>query len=215
VKDITDEPWMKNFTSTGSDRPYYTWTGKNIKVRGHRTDQRLQLLRDKLPGFFKGKVVFDIGCNLGMMSHFAADSGAKKVVGFEGCSKTAEAAAKIVELEQADITILHRNLGQEAISDSCDIALCFSVLHHINPKYKIFEFLNNRVKESIIIEAHHLEEAWGSIVTPGQEWQFESVKDMLKKLKDRYLTNFVVAQHIGIATDTKRPRNVYKWDRVK
>lgn len=215
MRDITDEPWMKNFTSTGSDKPYYTWTGKNIKVRGHRTDQRLQFLSDKLPGFFKDKVVFDIGCNLGMMSHFAADSGAKKVVGFEGCPKTAKAAAKIVELEQMDnVTILHRDLGHEGISDSCDIALCFSVLHHINPKDKIFEFLNNRVRQSIILEAHHFENAWGSTVVPGQEWQFESVKDMLKRLKDRHLTNFVVGEHIGIATDTKRPRNVYRWNRI-
>jgi len=213
-RDITDEPWMKGFVSTGSDKPYYAWTGKNFTVRGHRADQRPNIIREKLPGFFKDKVVFDIGCNLGRMSHLAAELGAQKVVGFEVCGKTAEAARRIIELEELDqISIIHRNLGEEEIIDQCDIALCFSVIHHINPKNKIYAFLNNKVRSSILLEEHHKEQSWGSKPLPGQEWDFGSVQEMLDHICNKHLTNFVVAEHLGLATDTIRPRNMYRLDR--
>jgi SAM-dependent methyltransferase len=214
VRDITNEPWMKGFISTGSDKPYYTWTGNYFRVHGHRTDERPNIIRTKLPRFFKDKVVADIGCNIGMMSHLAVELGARKVTGFEICGRTAEAAKRIVELEKLEnITIICCDLGKEEIVEECDIALCFSALHHINPKDKIFAFLNDKVRSSILLEEHHREQSWGSKPISGQEWYYGSVREMLDHLCGKHLTNFVVAEHLGLATDTIRPRNMYRLDR--
>lgn len=49
----------------------------------------------KNPSLFKGKTVLDIGCGTGILSIFAAQAGAAKVIGID-CSGMADFATKIV-----------------------------------------------------------------------------------------------------------------------
>jgi len=62
------------------------------KVRTGKYQQAILHNRD----LFEGKVVLDVGCGTGILSMFAAQAGAKKVVGID-CSGIVSQAVKIVE----------------------------------------------------------------------------------------------------------------------
>ncbi len=184
---IANVEWMKNLKSTGSNIPYYTWQGKNFYIKGERNDARCDLLRRVLPlNFFKGKRVVDVGCNLGRMCHFAVDMGAASVKGFEYDKKTSIAANNIVNIEglQTKINVINQDLSSVEIKENFDIAICFSVLHHINPRKHIMKFLNNNIGESIIVEAKNFEAPYNSsyIVTE-TEWDFRDDNDMIDFLR--------------------------------
>lgn len=199
---ITNIEWMKNLKSTGSDIPYYTWKGKYFSIIGERNDHRCNILRASLPsGFFKSKKIVDVGCNLGRMCHFAVERGASSAKGFEYDIKTFIAANNIVTMEklQNEITIVNQDLSLKEIKEDFDIAICFSVLHHINPRKFIMKFLNNNINESIIIESTFSEFPYNSSYDDSEiRWNFNDNDRMISFLKSS-LPNFKNYKLLGVS----------------
>ena len=71
---------------------------------------------------FKGKTVLDVGCGTGILSMFAAKSGAFKVLAVEG-STIAEKAAEVVKKNKLDhvITVIHGLMEEVELETEVDI----------------------------------------------------------------------------------------------
>lgn len=70
---------------------------------------------------FKGKTVLDIGCGTGILSMFAANAGASKVIGIE-CSSIVEYATQIVELNNLShvITLVKGKVEEVTLPDGIE-----------------------------------------------------------------------------------------------
>ncbi|KAL5007633.1 hypothetical protein ScPMuIL_016439 [Solemya velum] len=70
---------------------------------------------------FKGKVVLDVGCGTGILSMFAAKSGAARVIGIE-CSNIIEYAEKIVAANNFDkvVTLIRGKVEEVALPDGIE-----------------------------------------------------------------------------------------------
>jgi len=213
-ENLTNQIIKSGLHSTGSSKPYYSWLGRNFQIDGERSDQRASLFYtiDGIEDFY-GQRVVDVGCNLGMMSHMAVNLGAASCHGFEGDAATATWAEKLVKFDDFSdrIKIKNQNLAMEEITSEYDVAMCFSVLHHINPRDKIFDFLN-RINRTIFIESHYSERPYGSSFCPGQEWDFQNYEQMISYLETN-LPNFKFDRYIGETDDRVRPRQILKFTR--
>ena len=71
---------------------------------------------------FKGKTVLDVGCGTGILSMFAAKSGASKVLAVEG-STIAEKATEVVKKNKLDhvITVIHGRMEEVELETEVDI----------------------------------------------------------------------------------------------
>lgn len=70
---------------------------------------------------FKGKTVIDVGCGTGILSMFAAKSGAKRVIAIE-CSNIADFAIKIIEENKLDniITVVKGKVEEVVLPDGIE-----------------------------------------------------------------------------------------------
>lgn len=70
---------------------------------------------------FQGKIVLDIGCGTGILSMFAAKSGAARVIGIE-CSNIVEYAKQIVEANHLSdvITIVKGKVEEVQLPDGIE-----------------------------------------------------------------------------------------------
>lgn len=195
---LNEEGWMRSLNSTGVSTPYYTWKTDKFTLKGERPDSRCNLINDQYSELFKGKSVVDIGCNLGRMSHHALSLGANHVHGYEHDEVTCKAATKISQIEgnEDKLTFVHKNLENENIEEDFDVAMCFSVLHHINPRDTIWKFLNENIKDHIIIESKAVESPFQSSYAEGDAWAFKSNEDMISYILSK-LTNFTFIKDIG------------------
>lgn len=200
-RNITNESWMNCLYSTGIRTSYYTWEGKNFFVKGERDDSRIEILDSKLPSnFFENKIVLDIGANIGRISHYVAQKNAKQIYAYEYDKNTCIAFQNILNLEKRkNIKIENKDLRADSIELNSNIALCFSVLHHINPRKKLFEQINNSSIEYIILETALKEFPFNSSYTCKEdEWDFETFQEMDNYIK-RNLKNFKLESILGLS----------------
>ena len=220
--DENNSPWLKGLTSTGNrGRTYYDWKGKNFILKGERPDFRCKLLSKGLYGdTFKGKSVIDLGCNLGRMSQHALHLGASSVSGIEYDEKTTHAANKLAEIEGVSnvFKATTLDLAFHPVLPSYDIALCFSVLHHINPRKLAWKLLNDQIFSSIFIEEGPNEQIWGgcarqrnSHYTEEDAWKFSSLENMIKYISDN-LPNFFLKKNLGLS---EKNRHILIFERRK
>lgn len=220
--DEYNSPWLKGLISTGNrGRTYYNWKGKNFTLKGERTDFRCKLLSRELYGdTFKDKSVIDLGCNLGRMSQHALHLGASSVSGIEYDEKTTYAANKLAEIEGVSnvFQATTSDLAFTPILHSYDIALCFSILHHINPRKLAWKLLNDQISSTIFIEEGPSEQIWGGCAekcntsySRKDAWQFSSLDNMIKYILDN-LPNFYLKQNLGLS---EKNRHILIFERKK
>ncbi len=141
-----------------SNRNYYQTVvlGGEVIKAGARSDKRLEMIKwDK---WFQGRTVLDIGCNNGMLSLKAAESGAKKVVGVDWNPSVLlarrlakEAGLNNVSFHQID---LNRPDFYNRINDDFDVIFFCAMLNHIKDKPKMLEWIDLRCRERLIMETN-------------------------------------------------------------
>lgn len=208
-RDITNEPWMTCLSSTGIPTSYYSWEGNNFTLKGERGDERIEILK-KYPDLFKRKSVVDVGCNLGRILHYAFnEGGANDPLGFEQDYNTFLAAEKILEIEGIDDSeglIRYRNFLHNPNIPTTEVAIAFSVLHHINPRVELLKSMNTKVRETIIIESGIEEYPFNSQPTSQEDiWKFKDYEAMYSYLLS-HLNNFKFGEVLGIS---ERNRQIF------
>jgi len=141
-----------------SDRNYYQSIVVNGEVvkRGSRSDKRLSMIPwDK---WFSGRTVLDIGCNNGMFSLRAAESGAKRVLGVDWNSGVllARRLAKSAGLNNVSFIRIDLNRPDfyNRINDDFDIIFFCAMLRHIKDKPKMLEWIDIHCRERFIFETN-------------------------------------------------------------
>lgn len=105
------------------------WVGGKEIVRGTRDNMFPRMSKIRLEDI-KGKVVVDIGCNLGAASFWALDNGAKSVVGYD----VAEAGIELANLIAKEYNLPAKfHVGDFGVPQKKvgDVAFCFACVDDI------------------------------------------------------------------------------------
>lgn len=183
---------------------YHTVRNARVFADGVRAiDDRIAIL-DEIH-FDRNEKVLDVGCNVGLLSHYLYDRGCK-VYGFEIDRFIVAAASMIANILGMKITFQAADLDHIEFEDDFDTVMLFSVFHHTknlvaNGK-KIAE-----ASKRIIIECRLVES--GKKPNPGSrrwdtasKWDYESL-DALYKGLEAYFPKFKVTKNFGLV-DKKR-----------
>ena len=149
-----------------SNHPVYqsVWVGGQEIVHGTRDNMFPRMEKVRLEDI-KGKVVVDIGCNLGAASFWALDNGAKSAIGFDVASEgiaLANLIAKEFDLAAkfhvGDFGVSHKKYG--------DVAFCFACVDDITKEndYKRKILRDNLLKYDVVYFETHLKHTfnnWG------------------------------------------------------
>ena len=133
----------------------YSYQG-NIIVDGKRNiDQRVQEMKLCFCDF-KGKTVLDVGCNLGMMSLWARDNGASKVVGVE-CFHNFKLLADIYKFYTGTSNV--EFIEEEIVPKEIDKFGKFDIVFYfaVEASLGIPDKLRDITKELLIYEGHNTE----------------------------------------------------------
>jgi SAM-dependent methyltransferase len=110
--------------------------------------------------FFKDKLVLDAGCGAGRNSWFAAQWGAKKVVGFD----LSEKAVKVAQdnLKGLNAEIMQGDIYTFEYPKKFDYCVCIGVLHHLPNPQEGFNHLVSLLDEggAISIWVYSKEDNW-------------------------------------------------------
>ena len=100
---------------------------------------------------FKDATVLDIGCNEGFFSRFAADNGAKKVVGLEPKKDRFSWAVKKCE-EYKNIEVFNEAyysyLKHDGRLKQFDVVFCLNITHHVGGAKERLDFARHVVNKT-------------------------------------------------------------------
>jgi hypothetical protein len=173
------------FTNIGVYQSIY-FKGKKV-VKGDRDNiiDRMNLIDLK---DIKGKVVVDIGSNIGASSIWAVDNGAKKAIGFEVVPERVEASKKIAEALGLNCEFRLEGFDKEHPKLG-DTAFCFAVHADINNDDVL---VKNLKKFDVIYFETHLKGSFDN-------W------DMPKKVREAFNVEF-----LGTIIGEAYPRDLYR-----
>jgi len=147
---IREETHWGHLSDKGMRVPYHTY-----EVRGTRDiNYRIKALGlDKID--FVKKSVLDIGCNLGLMSHYAAFRGAQEVTGVDVPSMFGVAELYKYYKGIKNVQLYGKELTPESIDQlgQFDIVFYFAMVHSLGYPKK----LKDITKELLIFEGHNLQ----------------------------------------------------------
>ncbi len=154
------------------------WFGGEQIVKGGRDDmrKRMSLIRKE---DIKGRVVVDIGCNLGAASFWAIENGAKACIGIDVVKEGIELANKIAEELKVNCQFSVASFDVPQVKNG-DIAFCFACHDDIakeDPKRQQV-LLDNLKKYPVIYFETHLKDSFDN-------W------DMPKLIKDNFKCEYL------------------------
>jgi len=141
IKKITENS-AEFYGTKNKGIPYQTISdGGNILLKGRRSDlaDRMKLIDKK---DMAGKIVADIGCNIGMAAFMAVDNGAKESVGLDVSGKLVTAALRINVLFGKPCEFIKADFSKKQ-EIKADTAFAFSINAHINNNKMLAENLKN------------------------------------------------------------------------
>ena len=93
-------------------------------------DGATKQLADILLADVAGKSVLDVGCNMGLLSHYLHDKGCK-VTGIDMDEKVITGAKMVANILGKDIDFKYLDLDHAKIEEEYDTVCLFSVIHHV------------------------------------------------------------------------------------
>jgi len=154
---LLNTSYYKNQQTTNTKNgAYHTINHKDVFVDGVRELRDRQLILDKI-NFKKNERVLDIGCNVGLLSHYLFKRGCN-VSGYEMDSPIVNAAMIISNIFGFKIDFKTFDLDHDEITDDYDTIFLFSVIHHTKNMENNCNSISKACKR-IIIECRLYE--WG------------------------------------------------------
>lgn len=121
VKDVLDTPTTRMFG--------YEWRHFS-KLKNIYKQQFLDWLAPIGEDFFRGKVVMDAGCGKGRHLYWAAQFGAKGVIGVDASSAVDVAGINVGSLE--NVYIVNADITRPPFGEVFDYIYSIGVIHHLN-----------------------------------------------------------------------------------
>jgi 2-polyprenyl-3-methyl-5-hydroxy-6-metoxy-1,4-benzoquinol methylase len=134
-------------------------------IGGGRDSCRNRLAEMNLPaGFFEGKSILDLGCNIGGFCFLARELGAVYALGIDMNDESVEGAKYLRDyhgIQQTDFftsDLEARNLAAliEAVSrrSRFDVVLAFSIVQHLKNQDAFLDFLSRLAAGHVVFEGH-------------------------------------------------------------
>ena len=138
-----------------------------------RTDLRKSMINW---GFVHGKTVLDLGCNNGYFTREVLKHGARRAVGVD-VSDAIKGARKLSEGTKAEYWQM--DLDSKEFRKFCptfDVVLMLSVLTHVRDKEEFLDWLDDKVRSTLVFESNHGEKNKEHINLVTKHMHFESVE---------------------------------------
>ncbi len=192
---------------------YHSLASHDLVLNGSRTlKDRISIL-DNIP-IDRGEKILDVGCNLGIASHYLHDRGAT-VTGIDLDGYITRAAKIVSNILNKDIAFFQADIGNVRdvganIDSAFDTICLFSVLHHVKNIRTAGEYIAQHCNR-IILECKLIE--GGSMPADGKNWvytsgwQCSSKSELIDTISD-LIPDFVFDKDWG-AVD--RNRSIYTF----
>lgn len=131
--------------------------------------------------FKDGEAVLDVGCNMGLLSHYLHDRGCK-VTGVEMDEKMVIGAKMVANILGKNIRFEYKDVDKTKITEKYDTVCLFSVLPHLQNIQAAAENIS-QICDRIILECRLVE--YGSKPIDGKwcgtsKWSFNSQQELIK-----------------------------------
>lgn len=122
---------------------------------------------------FRGKSVLDIGCGHGALSVYAAQHGAKRVLGIDIDSVRVDFARRNLELNypQFSSTISFRNGGLEGVAEAFDVTLSKDSFEHIDDLASMMANIAKRLNDDGVLATGFSPLYFSPFGDHGRYWQ--------------------------------------------
>ena len=171
---------LKNQLTTRTESGiYHEFFFPQVHTQGARNlDSRRELLDEIV--FNPGETVLDVGCNLGLLSHYLHDRGCN-VTGVDMDANVVIAAKMISNILGKSINYERLDIGKTDLNRHFETICLFSVFHHIQD-IKFAAININSYSRRVIMESKLWET--GSVPIRGRwkrsnVWRFESLEDLI------------------------------------
>jgi glycosyltransferase involved in cell wall biosynthesis len=175
--------FREQLTTNTKSGVYHNLSTDRIYIEGCRDlNPRLDALNSI--EFKKGEKILDVGCNMGLLSHYLHDRGCR-VAGIDMDPKIVVGAKMVANILGKDISFERLDLDEEEIAEDYDTVCLFSVIHHVKNFTGATENIAQRCSR-IILECALKE--YGSKPVGGKwadtsGWEFNTVEELTTYLE--------------------------------
>lgn len=171
--------FKKQITTNTKSGIYHNFSNPKIFIKGARgLEDRISAL-DKIE-FVKGETVLDVGCNMGLLSHYLHDRGCR-VCGVDMDRNIILAARMVSNIINKNIEFRFCDIDEQTPTEYYDTICLFSVLHHLQNMKNAVEYISTHCGR-IILEAR-LNEGGSKPVdgkwTPTNGWSYKDLDEMV------------------------------------
>lgn len=192
--------FKKQETTMSKTGFYHTLNNPKVFINGARNLKVRERVLNKLK-IKKGEKILDVGCNLGLLTHYLYDRGAK-VIGIDMDKNIITAAKMVANIIGKDVNFFTIDVDSKSsldtLKDQFDTIFLFSVLHHLNNPNQIIQYIVPRCNR-IILEVRLKEKGFKSINGMWKTttcWNFENLKELIKYLESIFFT-FKFEKNLG------------------
>ncbi|MBW8039429.1 MAG: methyltransferase domain-containing protein [Planctomycetes bacterium] len=170
--------FKEQITTNTSSGIYHSMNTDKLYIGGARSlNPRLDALNEI--EFKQGEKVLDVGCNMGLLSHYLHDRGCN-VAGIDMDEKIIIGARMVANIIGKNIKFEQLDLDVEKITEDYDTICLFSVIHHVKNFREVTENISQKCNR-IILECALKE--YGSKPVDrrwvrSSGWEFNSIEEL-------------------------------------
>jgi SAM-dependent methyltransferase len=204
--------FAEQITTNTKSGIYHSLSTDKLYIDGARNlDSRLAALNSI--EFKKNEKVLDVGCNMGLLTHYLHDRGCKPT-GIDMDRKIVIGAKMVANLLNKDIQFKYLDLDTARIEEDYDTICLFSVIHHVKNFQQVTENISQKCNR-IIFECRLQE--YGAKPVQGRwvrasGWNFNCSQGLIDYLETAF-KGFKFQKHYGsvdrqreIMTFVKEPK---------